>query len=35
VLLERDNALVRCRGPIQLVEMQSMAMRLPNVKGVH
>ena len=34
-LLERDNALDRCRGLIELVEMQSMAMRLPNVKGVH
>jgi Lon protease-like protein len=28
-LLERDNALDRCRGLIELVEMQSMAMRLP------
>jgi Lon protease-like protein len=34
-LLERDNALDRCRGLIELVEMQSMAMRLPNAKGVH
>jgi uncharacterized protein len=34
-LLERENALDRCRGLIELVEMQSMAMRMPNAKGVH
>jgi uncharacterized protein len=38
-LLERENALDRCRGLIELVEMQSMAMRIPGggagTQGMH
>jgi len=34
-LLEREHALDRCRGLIELVEMQSMATRMPSAKGVH